>query len=89
MSILSQFVLNYDRNVGFVVCAVVYEDSKGYRTYPLRNFGDRLGDAKIFQYDDCPKLTERQIETLIKNYDPNVKYKRINARHFERQKDDE
>lgn len=38
----------------------------------------------MFKYVDCPELTDNQIRMLIKNYNPDVIYKRINSRRFVR-----
>lgn len=78
-----QFCINY--NDGYEV-AVQMEDERGLlRWLPLRNFGDREGDAKCFKYWDCPKLTGTQLRMLIKRFDRNVKYERINGRRFVKQ----
>ena len=78
-----QFVLNYNR--GYEVGVVMWNEHGRFGTYPLRNFGDRQGDAKMFQMVDCPKLNEIQIRSLIKRYDPNVKYHRITGTQFKRE----
>ena len=78
-----QFCINY--NDGYEV-AVLMPDERGLvRWHPLRNFGDRQGDAKIFKYNDCPRLTDTQIRMLVKRFDRSVKYERINERKFVRQ----
>ncbi|MBR5395775.1 MAG: hypothetical protein IK144_11965 [Bacteroidaceae bacterium] len=78
-----EFAINY--NNGYEV-AVLMEDARGLRRWlPLRNFGDRQGDAKCFKYYDCPKLTDAQLRMLIKRFDRNVKYERINGRRFVKQ----
>lgn len=78
-----EFAINW--NDGYEV-AVLMEDERGIRRFfPLRNFGDRQGDAKIFKYVDCPKLTDTQLRMLIKRFDRSVKYERINERRFVRQ----
>ena len=47
-----QFGINW--NEGYEVC-VLMPDERGLRKwFPLRNFGDREGDAKAFKYFDCP-----------------------------------
>jgi hypothetical protein len=78
-----QFGINW--NDGYEVC-VLMEDERGLRRWlPLRNFGDRQGDARIFKEVDCPDLTDTQIRMLVKRFDRNVKYERINKRKFVRQ----
>lgn len=65
---------------------VLMEDERGLRRwFPLRNFGDRQGDAKMFKYMDCPKLTDVQIRMLIKYFNRSIKYERVNGRKFIRQ----
>lgn len=78
-----QFATNY--NDGYEV-AVLMEDECGFRRWqPLRNFGEHQGDAKIFKYVDCPKLTDTQLRMLAKHFDRSVKYKRINGKRFIRE----
>ena len=78
-----QFGINW--NDGYEVC-VLMEDERGLRRWlPLRNFGDRQGDARIFKEADCPDLTDTQIRMLVKRFDRSVKYERINERKFVRQ----
>lgn len=77
------FVLDY--NEGYEVC-VVWANAMGYiTTEPLRNFGDRQGDAKIYQQHDCQHLSVAQLRALVKNFDRRVKYHRISERRFIRQ----
>lgn len=79
-----QFGINW--NDGYEVC-VLMEDERGLRRWlPLRNFGDRQGDARIFKEVDCPALTDTQLRMLTKRFDRSVKYERINGRHFVKQK---
>ena len=74
-----QFGINW--NDGYVM-----EDERGLRCWqPLRNFGDRQGDARIFKEVDCPALTDTQLRMLTKHFDRSVKYERINSRHFIKQ----
>lgn len=75
-----QIGLNW--NDGYEVC-VLMEDKCGLRRWqPLRNFGNRQGDAKLFKYADCPLLTDTQIKMLAKRFDRSVKYERINKSKF-------
>ncbi len=81
-----RFVLNY--NAGYEVGVEMVGELGTLTTLPLRNFGHRQGDAKVFQMEDCPKLTETELKSLIKRYDPTVKYKRINGRSFAKDHED-
>ena len=56
--------------------------------HPLRNFGDRQGDARFFKEHDCPMLEDGMIRALIKHYDPSVKYIRLNGGRFKKQGED-
>lgn len=80
-----QFGINW--NDGYEVTVIMSDPNYGglSRHFPLRNFGDREGDAKAFKYLDCPNLTYAQIQMLIKNFSRVVKYKRINGRRFVKQ----
>lgn len=78
-----QFGINW--NDGYEVSVVMPNEFGYLRHYPLRNFGDHQGDARIFKEVDCPKLTDTQIRILIKQYDPKVKYRRINGRTFRKE----
>lgn len=73
-------------NDGYEVGVTMVNELGYFRYHPLRNFGDHQGDAKIFKEVDCPKLTDMQLKLLIKNYDPKVKYRRINDKRFVREK---
>lgn len=81
------FVLNY--NEGYEVCVVMVNDRGSITTQPLRNFGDRQGDAKVFQLHDCPHLRLEQVKALVKNFNRNVKYHRISERQFKRMTDED
>lgn len=78
-----QFGLNW--NDGYEVAVLMPDERRLVRWHPLRNFGDRQGDAKIFKYVDCPRLTDTQIRMLAKRFDRSVKYERINSRYFIKQ----
>ena len=43
-------------NNGYEVCVVKTDDDGCLRTHPLRNFGERQGDAMLFKQHDCPRL---------------------------------
>ena len=50
--------------------------------HPLRNFGERQGDAFAFRQWDCPKLSDNQIRSLEKAYSKERKYIRHSATRF-------
>lgn len=79
-----QFGINW--NDGYEVTVLMVGEHGYLRHFPLRNFGEHQGDARIFKEVDCPKLTDAQIRMLIKNYDQKVKYKRISGTMFVREK---
>lgn len=78
-----QFGLNW--NDGYEVTVIMPDERGIVRHQPLRNFGFRQGDARIFKEVDCPKLTDMQIRMLVKRFDRSVKYERINGRKFVKQ----
>lgn len=82
-----KFGINFE-NGGYVVMVLLRKAENGYFPgwYRLRNFGLRQGDAKCYKYFDCPRLTDRQIKMLIKNYNKNVKWERISCNKFVVQK---
>ena len=65
-------------NNGYEVGVTMVSEFGTMKYHPLRNFGMRQGDARIFKEVDCPKLTEIQLRSLIKNYNPSIKYSRSN-----------
>ena len=69
-------------NDGYEVGVNMVDEHGYFRYHPLRNFGDHQGDAKMFQEVDCPQLTDLQLRSLIKNYNPSIKYRRINGKRF-------
>lgn len=79
-----QFGINW--NDGYELTVLIVGEHGYLRHFPLRNFGEHQGDARIFKEVDCPKLTDAQIRMLIKNYDQKVKYKRISGTRFVREK---
>ena len=80
-----EFAISY--NNGYVVNLVAYDDTwKRKRYYPLRNFGEHQGDARIFKEADCPNLTDAQLRMLIKSYRSTTIYKRINSKQFIKEK---
>lgn len=80
MPVNMQFGINFDD--GYVVAVLMIGEYGFLKYHPLRNFGERQGDAKIFKEVDCPKLSDSQIRMLIKNYSPNVKYIRVSGKKF-------
>ncbi len=68
---------------GYVVSVYDPADLGGWR--PLRNFGDRQGDARDFTLYDCPHLDGSSLRLLMKSYDPSVKHIRISGKRFVRQ----
>lgn len=62
---------------GYIV-SVYYE----YHWYPLRNFGDRQGDAKFFKDFDCPKLEVDMVRLLVTRFNSSVKYSRGSSGRF-------
>lgn len=67
---------------GYVVEVHILDSDGVMRWHPLRNFGDRQGDAKAFKEWDCPELGDDVIRTLIRRYDPTVKYMRVEKHRF-------
>ena len=63
---------------GYIV-SVFYDMGDGMRWHPLRNFGDHQSDSIEFRNYDCPKLTDVQIKSLIKNYSKDRIYRRMNS----------
>lgn len=73
------FSLEYDN--GFVVTLTkTWEDGRWHEK-PLRKFKEQ-GDAMVFKLHDCPKLTDLQIKMLVKTYDKNKIFVRIDERRF-------
>lgn len=64
-------------NQGYIVD--VYYNGKWH---PIRNFGNRQGDARLFAYSDAESLSELQLQMMIKNYKNDIIYMRINSRTF-------
>lgn len=46
---------------------------------PIANFGDNQGDAIFFKNHDAPKLPEEQIKDLVKDYDPEMIFHRLDS----------
>lgn len=69
------FALNYDD--GYVITLTKVWENGQLQAKPLRKFHEQ-GDALAFREFDCPHLSETQINVLVKRYDPNVKYRRLN-----------
>jgi len=63
-------------NGDYVVYAEIISPD-GYTTFkPLRNFGCRQSDAIEYRDSDLNDVTDIQLNTLIRTYNPKVKYKR-------------
>jgi len=73
-------------NDGYEVGVTMVSQSGVMKFHPLKNFGERQGDAKIFKESDCPKLKDSQLRMLIKNYNPKVKYERVGFLKYRKQK---
>lgn len=56
---------------------------------PLRNFGWYQTDAKDYCYKDCPSLDTAKIKHLAKIYNKDVKFIRIHARLFLKQRQED
>lgn len=70
-----------DSPEGYVVEAYWVEGE--YGTWkPLRNFGQRQGDAKDFCHLDCPQLTEQKVKVLISRYNPTTLYERRRFKQY-------
>jgi hypothetical protein len=67
---------------GYVVEVNILDSDGVCRWHPLRNFGDRQGDARAFKEFDCPELNDNVLRALIKRYDPDVKYMRVEKHRF-------
>lgn len=78
------FALEWDSKppTGYVITLTqIWPEDGLYKSKPLRKFKEQ-GHAMIFKEHDCPKLTKLQIRALVKNYDPNKLYRRIDEHHF-------
>lgn len=62
---------------GYVVEALMLDKDRGERWVPLRNFGDRQGDAIECAYRDCPALPFVHIKAMANLYDKDVRYERV------------
>ena len=71
---------------GYVVSAFVCDTPNTNREWkPLRNFGERQSDAILFKEEDCPRLNEFDLKSLINGYDRVIRYRRVNNRKFIKQ----
>ena len=68
-----------DTENGYVVEAYLPDRDGLPRWTPLRNFGERQGDAKDFCEMDCPRYPEAMIRGLAKTFDPDRKYGRTGS----------
>lgn len=78
-------IFGLDWKDGYLVSVHILDERGFGRWYPLRNFGDRQGDARIYQEEDCPKLTETEIKMTIRAYREDVKYERLGFRKYRKQ----
>lgn len=76
----SQFGMEY--NKGYVVTALGRKVDGFRRWFPIRNFGEHQGDARLFKESDVTDLSQNEIIMLINNYKPNRHYRRISGRRF-------
>ncbi len=72
---------------GYIVEAYVVNDFNSLigSWRPLRNFGDRQGDAIEFRDIDCPNLTNSVLAALIRSFDKDTRYIRVNGSKFIKQ----
>ena len=83
---MKRFQIN-NTSWGYVVEAY-WPDKDGLeRWQPLRNFGDRKGDAIDFRDIDCPDLSDANIKFLIAKYDANRKYVRLRKGQYYKQRE--
>ena len=75
-----EFCKHFDAEGGYTVDVRMEDEVRGLCCLPLRSFGERQGDAIAFQLYDCPKLTDLQLKSLIKNYDATHHYIRVVGR---------
>lgn len=78
-------IFGLDWNDGYLVSVHILDEKGNGRWYPLRNFGDRQGDARIYREEDCPKLTEADIKMTIRSYRADVKYIRLGFKKYRKQ----
>lgn len=69
---------------GYVVSC--YHDA---HWHPLRNFGDRQGDAFAFRDWDCPHLSDTHIRMLERAYSKDKRYIRHSSTKFTIEKGDQ
>lgn len=70
---------------GYVVEVHILDNDGICRWHPLRNFGERQGDARFFKEYDCPKLSDTIINALIRAYNPRDRYIRVNENRFKKE----
>lgn len=69
------YSINWDKDGYVVTLTQVWSDGM-LKAKPLRKFKEQ-GDAMAFRDFDCPKLDQLRIKSLVRQYDPNVRYKRL------------
>lgn len=77
------FGLNYED--GYIVKVHMIDEKGLARWFPLRNFGERQGDARIYREEDCPKLTDSDIRMTIRSYKKENKYIRLGFKKYRKQ----
>lgn len=65
----------HNTSLGYVVEVFLLVGSS-WSWHPLRNFGDRQGDARDFAFVDVPSFSESQIKLLRSSYSPRRLYMR-------------
>lgn len=55
-----------------------------YAWVSIANFGDNQGDARFFKDYDAPRLTEKEIQSLISNYDETEIWRKLATGHYQR-----
>lgn len=71
---------------GYVVQVYLRDEQGCGHWYPLRNFGDREGDAKEFLNIDLPELSDTIVRHLAKRYDKSFRYVRVSKNRYFRQR---
>ena len=68
---------------GYVV-EIYREVGAFYVWAKLANFGDNQGDARFFKEYDAPRLTEKEIQTLISTYDKREIFRKLATGHYQK-----
>lgn len=62
---------------GYVVEALMLDKDGCARWTPLRNFGERQGDAIECAYWDYPELSDSRLKAMANLYDKDVCYEKV------------